>query len=101
MGAPSFKRAFLDDRNYLRPPFICKTRVSMSIWQKYRSLAPRTRVLIGVGIMGYAGLGLLLSDTAEEKFGLVPTEKDKEELDRIIPKIKLVDRDDTLTKGDS
>lgn len=69
--------------------------------RKYRSLAPRTRVLIGVGIMGYAGLGLLLSDTAEEKFGLVPTEKDKEELDRIIPKIKLVDRDDTLTKGDS
>ena len=51
--------------------------------------------------MGYAGLGLLLSDTAEEKFGLVPTEKDREELDRVIPKIRLVDRDDTLTKGDS
>lgn len=103
IGAPSFNRA----KSFSRPAklpstlFICKTRLSMSIWQKYRSLAPRTRVLIGVGIMGYAGLGLLLSDTAEEKFGLVPTEKDKEELDRIIPKIRLVDRDDTLTKGDS
>ncbi|OCL11273.1 hypothetical protein AOQ84DRAFT_374152 [Glonium stellatum] len=73
----------------------------MSIWQKYRSLPSRTRVLIGVGIMGYAGLGLLLSDTAEEKFGLVPTEKDKEELDKIIPKVRLVDRDEILTKGES
>ena len=57
--------------------------------------------MIGVSVMGYAGLGLLLSDTAEEKFGLIPTEKDKKELDMIIPKIRLVDRDDALTKGDS
>ncbi|OCK86042.1 hypothetical protein K432DRAFT_399780 [Lepidopterella palustris CBS 459.81] len=65
----------------------------MSLLQKYRSLAPRTRVLIGIGIMGYSGLGILLSDKAAEQFGLVPTEKDKEELNSVIPKIIVVDRD--------
>ena len=49
-------------------------------------------MLIGVGIMAYAGAGMFLIDKAEEKFGLVPTEKDKEELRRAIPKISTVER---------
>ena len=41
--------------------------------------------------MGYASLGLLLSDKAEEKLGLVPTEKDKDDLRRMVPKIRRAD----------
>jgi hypothetical protein len=49
-------------------------------------------VVIGVGVMVYAGLGLFLSDKAEEKFGLTPTEKDREELRKALPTITTVER---------
>ena len=55
--------------------------------RKYRRIAPKTRILLGVGVMAYASIALVLSDKAEEKFGLVPSEKDKEELEKVIPKI--------------
>lgn len=58
----------------------------------YKGIAPKTRVIIGVGIVAYASLGLFLSDKAEEKFGLVPTEKDREELKKAMPKIIPIDR---------
>ncbi|KAH7064108.1 hypothetical protein BKA63DRAFT_572540 [Paraphoma chrysanthemicola] len=64
----------------------------MAVWQWYRGITPKTRVVIGVGIMAYAGVGLFLSDKAEEKFGLTPTEKDKEELRNALPKITTVER---------
>ncbi|KAH7072487.1 hypothetical protein FB567DRAFT_597875 [Paraphoma chrysanthemicola] len=64
----------------------------MAVWQWYRGITPKTRVFIGVGIMVYAGVGLFLSDKAEEKFGLTPTEKDKEELRNALPKITTVER---------
>jgi hypothetical protein len=50
--------------------------------------------MIGVGIMAYAGVGLFLSDKAEEKFGLTPTERDMAELREALPKITTVDRKD-------
>ena len=49
-------------------------------------------MLIGAGIMTYAVAGLYLSDKAEEKLGLVPTERDKEELRDALPKIVAVER---------
>lgn len=42
--------------------------------------------------MAYAGVGLYLSDKAEEKFGLTPTDKDKEELRNAIPKITPIEK---------
>ena len=51
-------------------------------------------MIVGVGIMGYAGVGLYLSDKAEESFGLTPTEKDKEELRNALPKIAAVEKRD-------
>jgi hypothetical protein len=49
-------------------------------------------MMIGVGVMAYAGVGLYLSDKAEERFGLTPTEKDREELRDALPKITTVER---------
>jgi hypothetical protein len=43
----------------------------------YKSLTPKTRIIIGSGIIAYAGIGLYLSDKAEERLGLVPSDKDK------------------------
>lgn len=58
----------------------------------FKSIQPKTRMMIGVGIMAYAGAGLYLSDKAEEKFGLTPTEKDKMELREAMPRISPVEK---------
>lgn len=52
-------------------------------------------MIIGVGVMAYAGTGLYLSDVAEEKFGLTPTEKDKEQLHEALPKMTAVEKRNT------
>ncbi|KNG52143.1 ankyrin and het domain-containing protein [Stemphylium lycopersici] len=59
----------------------------MAVWQWFKGIPPKTRMVIGVGVMAYAGAGLYLSDKAEEKFGLTPTDKDREELREALPKI--------------
>ncbi|KAF1983312.1 hypothetical protein K402DRAFT_423874 [Aulographum hederae CBS 113979] len=66
----------------------------MSAWSWYRNLAPRARLLLGVGIMGYAGIALLLSDQAEKSFGLTPTEEDRKRLHDALPKIRMVDKEE-------
>jgi hypothetical protein len=48
--------------------------------------------MIGVGVMAYAGAGLYLSDKAEERFGLTPNEKDREELRDALPRITTVEK---------
>ncbi|KAF6234488.1 hypothetical protein HO173_007113 [Letharia columbiana] len=63
----------------------------MSLWQSFRNLQPRTRVYFGLGTMAWAGLGLLLSDKAEKFFELKPTEKDKEGLKDLLPRVRRVD----------
>jgi len=44
-------------------------------------------------VIVYAGLGLLLTDVAEEKFDLVPSEEDKRRLKELVPKVRVVDRE--------
>lgn len=46
---------------------------------------------VGVGVMVYSALGLALSRKAEERFGMVPTEKDREALREALPKIRSVE----------
>lgn len=60
--------------------------------RSYRALAPRTRVLIGLGIMAYAGAGLLASDKAEQAFGYTPSEEDKARLREAVPRVHMVER---------
>ncbi|PNS16258.1 hypothetical protein CAC42_6365 [Sphaceloma murrayae] len=63
-----------------------------SLWTKYRTLPARTRILIGTGLIGYALVAQTLTDKVEEPLGLKATEKDKEELARIMPRIRSVER---------
>ncbi|OAL03498.1 hypothetical protein IQ06DRAFT_344745 [Phaeosphaeriaceae sp. SRC1lsM3a] len=66
----------------------------MALWQWYRAITPKTRMMIGAGVMAYAGAGMYLSDKAEEKLGLTPTEQDLKDLRDALPKISTVDRKD-------
>ena len=47
--------------------------------------------MVGGGIIGYACLGLFLSDTAEERLGYTPTEDDKKRLRDALPRIRVVE----------
>lgn len=94
------------------PSIISQATITMPVWQYvfasiapirpvdncsfrwYKNIAPKTRMIVGVGIMAYAGLGLFLSDRVEEKFGFTPTEQDKEDLQRAMPKIITVEKGD-------
>ena len=71
----------------LQPKF-----ATMSLWQSYRTLAPRTRLFIGGGIMAYAAFGLLASDQAEQLLGWTATEEDRKRLKEEMPKVLVVDR---------
>lgn len=44
--------------------------------------------------MAYAAFGLLLSDKAEEAFGFTPTQQDKERLKDIVPKVRVVEKEE-------
>ncbi|EER25738.1 uncharacterized protein CIMG_12025, partial [Coccidioides immitis RS] len=56
----------------------------MSLWKSYRNLSPRTRMILGLGLMGYAAFGLWAEPRMEKALGMVPTEAEKEELDKNI-----------------
>lgn len=61
--------------------------------RSYRTISPRTRILIGVGVMVYAVAGQFLSDQAEKSFGYTPTDADREKLDQVLPKIRVIDKE--------
>jgi hypothetical protein len=58
----------------------------------YSGLAPKTRMFMGVGIMAWAGFGLLVTNEIEKRFDMTPDEKDYEEVRQLVPKISTVER---------
>ncbi|KAH0531840.1 hypothetical protein TsFJ059_000620 [Trichoderma semiorbis] len=62
------------------------------MFKAYQNLTPKTRLGVGVAIIAWGGVGLYLSDKAEEKLGFTPTEEDKAELRNLAPKITTVDK---------
>ncbi|KAI1925728.1 hypothetical protein LOZ58_004929 [Ophidiomyces ophidiicola] len=63
------------------------------VLRSYRNLSPRTRMIFGFGLMGYASFGLWSESRVEKTLGMVPSEAEKEELDKHISvKIHSVDK---------
>lgn len=48
---------------------------------------------VGVGIMAWSALGLVVSNKAEERWGIVATEQDRAKLRALLPKITTVEED--------
>ena len=46
-----------------------------------------------MAFLAWGTIGLYVSDSAEKKLGLEPSEKDKQELEAVVPKITLVERE--------
>lgn len=59
----------------------------------FKNLPPKTRAGVGVAILAWGGVGLYLSDRAEEEYPA--TEEDKAKLSQYTPKIIVVDNDKT------
>lgn len=72
----------------------------MSLLQSFRNLSPRARVGVGLGLLAWGAIGLHLSDRAEERYGLTPTEDDKAALAKVLPRITAVDRETSDGRGD-
>lgn len=47
---------------------------------------------IGAGLLAWGTAGLFISDAAEKKLGFEPTEKEREALKSVVPKISMVER---------
>ncbi|ROT38601.1 hypothetical protein SODALDRAFT_333208 [Sodiomyces alkalinus F11] len=60
------------------------------MFRAYKNLSPKARITVGLGITGWGAVGLWLSDRAEEKYQ--PPEEDKAVVERLIPRISVVDR---------
>ncbi|KAK3324251.1 hypothetical protein B0T19DRAFT_226563 [Cercophora scortea] len=71
----------------------------MSLLQTYKGLSSKARLGVGAGLILWGAIGLKLSDTAEEKLGYTPTEEDKAALDRITPKVQVIDRRDNSSSS--
>lgn len=91
--------AVWDDRDVFVAVGSAKIRASSvscvltELCRKFLNLSPRTRMLIGLGIVGYSGIGMLVSNGLEKQFGMVASEEDKERLRKVIPKITTLDCD--------
>jgi len=59
----------------------------------FRNLSTRTRIGVGLAFLAWGTIGLYISDSAEKKLGFEPTQKDREALEAVVPKITIVDRE--------
>ncbi|KAL2189539.1 hypothetical protein L209DRAFT_749372 [Thermothelomyces heterothallicus CBS 203.75] len=64
----------------------------MSLLKAYTNLPPKTKLAVGVGLVAWGLLGLTFGDKVESKLGFTPTEADKAELEKLAPKIHVVER---------
>ncbi|KAH8659122.1 hypothetical protein BGZ60DRAFT_531038 [Tricladium varicosporioides] len=67
----------------------------MSLLQAYRNLSPKTRIAVGLSVIAWGTIGLYVSDNAEKKLGFEATAKDKEALKEYVPRVTIVDREET------
>ncbi|KAK0619866.1 hypothetical protein B0T14DRAFT_386322, partial [Immersiella caudata] len=59
----------------------------------YQNLPPKTRIGLGVGFVLWGLAGPYLSDMLGDRMGLKPTERDREVLEKLKPKLQVMDRD--------
>ncbi len=60
--------------------------------RRYTRIPPRTRLFLALGAVTWATLGLYGLGPFERVVGLAPNEKDQKELEKMLPKISVVDR---------
>jgi hypothetical protein len=59
------------------------------------------RIGVGLAFLAWGTAGLYLSDSAEKKFGLEASEKDRAALEVVVPRITVVEREEAGRRGES
>jgi hypothetical protein len=57
--------------------------------------------MLGCGILAWGAIGLLAGNTMEDALGIRTTKQDEEKLNKVLPKIHVIERDgsETTPKG--
>lgn len=92
-SSPSFSCLTHPPLPSLEKKYTPQTNAPPQTHRSYRNLSTKTRLLVGVGIITYALAGQYISDAAETKFGYTPTEAEKERLERVMPRIRVLDKE--------
>ncbi|EPS41674.1 hypothetical protein H072_4424 [Dactylellina haptotyla CBS 200.50] len=71
-----------------------------AIWRWFTSLSQTSRLALGGGLIAYGLVGEYVTDRAADAFGLTPTEEDKQKLKEMIPKISVVEKNQTQSTQD-
>jgi hypothetical protein len=76
-------------------------QISADSGRTYRTLSPQGRIMLGCGILAWGAIGLLASNTMGDALGIQTTKQDEEKLNKVLPKIHVVERDspETSPKG--
>ena len=83
--------ASLAPRIFRTPP---KPTLTANPFRSYTSLNPRTRALFGLGLIGWASIGLWTSPQVEGVLGMVPSQQEQDELERkMAVRVERVDRE--------
>jgi hypothetical protein len=61
--------------------------------RSYKSLAPRTRIFLGLGLMANAALALQFSEQIEAALGVVPSKEEESRLKESMPRVRAVERE--------
>ncbi|RDL33654.1 uncharacterized protein BP5553_08022 [Venustampulla echinocandica] len=61
--------------------------------ESFRKFSPRTRMGIGFGFLAWGAIGLYVSDRAEKRLGFEPSQKDRDALQAVVPRITVVERE--------
>jgi hypothetical protein len=83
----------------VKPLIIHSPPQNLTKRRTFRNLSPKTRILVGVGFLAWGTAGLYISDRAEKKMGFEATEKDREALEGVLPRITVVERDQLRSGG--
>lgn len=67
---------------------------TLTLSRSFRNLPQKTRLGVGLAFLAWGTIGLYISDNAEKKLGFEATEKDKEALGSVVPRITMVERED-------
>jgi hypothetical protein len=65
----------------------------MSLWRAYQNLSTRTKLGVGASLVLWGLAGPYITDMIGDRMGLKPTESDREALEKLKPKIQVIDRD--------
>ena len=72
-----------------------------SLLRAFTNLTPRTRALIGFGLIAYASIAMYTTDAVAPSLGFDATERDRDEVKRWVPRVSVRERQEVGKQGEA